>query len=103
MRRAVQLLRDEQAVARGALEVPPALAARALRRHGALRPADAFCGGPGRGRRLPYGFDDAVGRLTCQGATRLERGKGPRHVVFHPTRGRLHRPGALVDGLGLCL
>ncbi len=33
-----------------------------------------------------YGFDDAVGRLTCQGATRLERGKGPRHVVFHPTR-----------------
>jgi 6-phosphogluconolactonase (cycloisomerase 2 family) len=33
-----------------------------------------------------YGFDDAVGRLTCQGATRLERGKGPRHVVFHPSR-----------------
>ena len=30
MRRAVQLLRDAQAVARGALEVPPALAARAL-------------------------------------------------------------------------
>jgi len=33
-----------------------------------------------------YGFDDAVGRLTCRGSTRLERGKGPRHVVFHPTR-----------------
>ena len=33
-----------------------------------------------------YGFDDAAGRLACRGATRLARGGGPRHVVFHPTK-----------------
>jgi len=33
-----------------------------------------------------YAFDAAVGRLACKGATRLARGGGPRHVVFHPTK-----------------
>ena len=32
-----------------------------------------------------YEMDGAVGKMSCVGSTRLERGGGPRHVVFHPT------------------
>ncbi|KAH8070970.1 lactonase [Aureococcus anophagefferens] len=33
-----------------------------------------------------YEMDEAVGKMACLGSTRLARGGGPRHVVFHPTR-----------------
>jgi hypothetical protein len=81
-----RLRRTDEPDAGGALEVSPALAALALLRHRTLRRPRALRRGPRVWTRcFTYRVNNKTGVLVPKGSTRLTPGKGPRHLLFHPT------------------
>ncbi|MFI6154777.1 lactonase family protein [Kitasatospora sp. NPDC051170] len=49
-----------------------------------------------------YAFDQATGRLDPHDTVRLPDGRGPRHLVFHPSARRVHVLNELASTLTVC-
>ncbi|WP_051837086.1 lactonase family protein [Streptomyces sp. NRRL WC-3742] len=61
-----------------------------------------LCTDLGTDRVHVYTFDPATGRLGAHDTVRLPDGRGPRHLVFHPSARRVHILNELASTLTVC-